>query len=218
MTLRNLLIGGGLALVVLIGAGYFYAPFIATLAPAKTKATIGQVKNGVAAPDFMVMGADGKAHQLSDYFGKTVILEWTSPLCEFTANHYNSGNMQALQKQARSQGAVWLTINSGTTQGEKLDAPSALKRTGALKMEVESFLLDDTGQVGRLYGARTTPSIFIVDGRGVLVYQGAVDNQPWGKGTLDASQNYVLAALASLKAGTPIKDVATRPYGCGIKY
>jgi peroxiredoxin len=218
MTLKNIFIGAGVMLATLGLAAYFYAPFIATLAPAKTAAVIGQVRNDALAPDFMLMGADGKAHQLSDYFGKIVVLEWTSPLCEFTANHYNSGTMQALQKQARSQGAVWLTINSGTSPNEKLDAAGAIKRIADLKMDVDGFLLDNTGQVGRLYGARTTPSIFIVDGGGVLRYQGAVDNQPWGKGTLDIAQNYVLQALASLKAGTPIKEAATRPYGCGIKY
>jgi glutathione peroxidase-family protein len=218
MNLKNILIGVGITLGTLGLAGYFYAPFIATLAPAKTSTAIGQVRNNAPAPDFMLMGVDGKAHQLSDYFGKIVILEWTSPQCEFTANHYNSGTMQALQRQARGQGAVWLTIDSGTSPTEKLDAAGAMKRLSDLKMDVDAFLLDDTGQVGRRYGARTTPSIFIVDGGGLLRYQGAVDNQPWGKGSLDPAQNYVLQALTSLKAGTPIKVSATRPYGCGIKY
>jgi peroxiredoxin len=210
---------GALALLIALGViGYFFAPFIATLAPAKTTAPIGQVLNDAPAPDFMAMGADGKAHQLSDFLGKTVILEWTSPLCEFTANHYNSGNMQALQRQARSQGAVWLVINSGSTATEKLNATAANARMAKQKIVVDGFLIDDTGQVGRLYGARTTPSVFIIDAAGILRYQGAVDDAPWGKGTLDAAHNYVLQALSELKAGKSVTTRSTRPYGCGIKY
>ncbi len=199
-------------------AGYKYLPYLGTYTAGKTTG-IGHVTAGEIAPDFSVPGADGKNHRLTDYPGKMVVLEWTSPVCEFTAKHYASGNMQALQKYARQNGIVWLSVNSaGPDKQDYLSAAQAndrIKKTGSL---ISAFLIDADGALGRRYGAKTTPSLYLIDGKGVLQYQGSVDDQPWGDGNIAAGTNYLRAAVTELSAGQPVKISITRPYGCSVHY
>jgi hypothetical protein len=190
---------------------------VAALAPltARSAATVGQ-----AAPDFSLTDLTGQVHRLSEYRGKTVVLEWTNPRCPIVGKHYRSGNMPALQKSAMSEGVVWLSINSGY-RGSFGDygpaqAQEWLKSNGAAPT---AYLRDLEGQVGRLYGASATPDMYVIAADGTLVYAGAIDSIP----SSDASDiahatNYVRAALDSLKQGAPVAVSTTHPYGCAIKY
>jgi peroxiredoxin len=205
-------------LLVLAFVAYRYAPFISTYLP-DDKVQMGAVLSGTAAPDFELPGADGKTHRLSDYRGRKLVLEWTSPRCEFTAKHYASGNMQALQKRAVDKGVVWLLVNSGAKgSDEYLDAAAAQARITSTQSAAQTLLIDGDGRMGLRYGALTTPSVFLIDEAGVLRYQGAVDDGPWASGTLDPAHNFVLQALDALAAGKPVAPGRMRPYGCGVKY
>lgn len=188
----------------------------ATLAgPAFAKPQIGK-----AAPDFTATDANGKSHKLSDFKGKTVVLEWTNPECPFVQKHYNSGNMQALQTDATKDGVVWLSVNSGAPgkQGH-VDGAGANRTIAASKARPTAYLLDSNGQIGKLYGARTTPHMYVIDAKGTLVYMGGIDsNSSADPATIKTATNYVKAALADLKAGTPIKTATSQPYGCSVKY
>ena len=188
---------------------------LAVLARAKT-AEVGQ-----PAPDFTLTDVTGKAHRLSDYQGRTVVLEWVNPDCPIVQKHYNqSGNMPKLQKAAAADGVVWLSINSAAPGKEGDYAPAAvaawMKRVGAAPA---AYFRDQNGVVGRLYGARNTPHMFVVDARGRLVYEGAIDSiRSADPADIARAENYVTAALAALKAGRPVAPSATQPYGCSVKY
>jgi hypothetical protein len=190
---------------------------LAALLPAGAGAAVSV---GQAAPDFSLVGIDGQTHRLSEYRGRTVVLEWTNPLCPIVGKHYGSGNMPALQKEALSQGIVWLSINSGYP-GSYGDYDPAqvrewLKSHGAAPTE---YLRDRDGKVGHLYGAKTTPDMYVISADGTLVYQGAIDSIPTpDPGDIARATNYVRAALASLKAGRPVEAATTLPYGCAVKY
>jgi peroxiredoxin len=199
-------------------AAYEYAPFVGTVWR-DDPTPLGHIVIGAQAPDFAVQGADGKLHKLSDYRGKTVVLEWTSPICEFTALHYNSGNMQALQKYGLDQGVVWLLVDSAEVGApDYLDAVAANQRIAAMRSPATTLLIDSNGKLGLTYGAVTTPSVYIIDKEGRLRYQGAVDDNPWGSGTQDVAHSYVRQALVALAKGTAIASAANRPYGCSVKY
>jgi AhpC/TSA family len=214
---RAALISTGV-LAIIGFAVYTYAPFIGTIWR-DDPAPLGHVATGAMAPDFAVQGADGKLHRLSDYRGKTVVLEWTSPTCEFTAQHYDSGNMQKLQKYGAGQGAVWLLVDSSEVGARDYLDPAAAKRRIVSKgITAETLLIDSDGKLGLTYGAVTTPSVYLIDATGRLRYQGAVDDNPWGKGTQDVEHNYLRQALDALSKGAAIPVSETRPYGCSIKY
>ena len=175
---------------------------------------------GKPAPDFSATDSNGKTVKLSDFRGKTVVLEWTNDGCPYVGKHYSSGNMQTLQKDAAAKGVIWLTIISsapgsqGYVTGEQANALT--KERGAAPAAV---LLDPEGEVGHLYDARTTPHMFMVNKDGTLVYMGGIDD----KATTDVAdiktaKNYVRAALDELAAGEPVENAVTRPYGCSIKY
>lgn len=187
------------------------APALASFEP------LSRVEIGQTAPDFTAMGADGKPHHLSDYPDKLVVLEWTSPACQFTAKKYKSGAMQALQKQAAAQGAVWLSVNT-SYKGKPgyLTASQAKGRVARLHAKVTAFLFDPEGKLGRLYGAKTTPSFFIVGKDGKLAYQGAIDDDWGGDGV--KGRFFVKAALEDLAAGRAVRQAETRPYGCAVEY
>lgn len=173
---------------------------------------------GKPAPDFTLTDINGKTHKLSDYKGKTVVLEWVNPECPIAAGHYAAKNMQGTQQFAADHGAVWLSINSASYKGaqgnyDEKQAAEWQKKNGAV---TTAYFRDQNGKVGRMYDAKTTPHMYIIAADGNLAYQGAIDS---GNGSNIASAtNYVKAALASLKAGKPIEKSATRPYGCSIKY
>lgn len=177
---------------------------------------LGHLTVGAIAPDFSLQGADGHRHQLSDYRGKVVVLNWTSPVCPFTAHQYDTHAMQKLQRQAASQGAVWLAINTSKPGRPGFLTPVQAKaRLGKLKAHVTAFLFDD-GAVGRLYGARDTPTIYVIGKDGRLDYQGAFDDDSAGTGVVH--HVYGAEALSDLKAGKPIKVAETRQVGCPVEY
>ncbi len=177
-------------------------------------------KNGALAQDFKLTDINGKTVQLSQFRGKTVVLEWHNPGCPFVAKHYNSGNMQATQKSARQQGAVWLTINSGAKgkQGH-MSGPEAKALIAKQDIQSSNYLLDSKGLVGKAYGARTTPHMYIIDDSGTLVYQGGIDGKPTADpADIKIARNHVLAALKEIKSGDKVSIAQSRPYGCSVKY
>jgi hypothetical protein len=189
---------------------------LTALAPAaRASATVGQ-----PAPDFSLNDLNGQAHRLSEYRGKTVVLEWTNPRCPIVGKHYHSGNMPALQRSATAEGVVWLSINSGN-RGSYGDYEPDRVRAWLKQFNAapSAYLRDRDGQVGRLYGATATPDMYVVAADGTLVYAGAIDSiASSDPSDIAHATNYVRAALDSLRQGTPIAVSASHPYGCSIKY
>ncbi len=184
--------------------------------------TVRAVEIGAAAPDFTLTDVGGKAHKLSDYKGKIVVLEWHNPDCPFVKKHYEaSGNLPNLQKAAAADGVVWLTINSGAAGKQGGDLTPAQVKAYLEKNHAvpTAYLPDHDGKVGHLYGAKTTPHIFVVQADGVLVYNGAIDSIRSGNAAdIAKANNYLTAALVALKAGKPVEKATTEPYGCSVKY
>lgn len=177
------------------------------------------VKVGEAAPNFSLPGDDGKTHSLADYKGKTVVLEWTNADCPFVKKHY-AGNMQALQKAYTAKDVVWLSvISSAPGKQGHVDAAGAAalsKERGATPTRV---LLDDKGTVGRLYDAKTTPHMYVVDGSGKLAYAGGIDSVASADAAdIPTATPYVKNALDEVLAGKAVTVATTKPYGCSIKY
>lgn len=176
---------------------------------------------GQPAPDFKLTDLDGNARSLSDYRGKTVVLEWNNPDCPIVRKHYDSGNIPTLQRDATADGVVWLMINSGAPgqQGADYSTPdlkSLLKKYDAAPT---AYFRDQDGNVGHLYSAKTTPHLYIIDPKGTLMYQGAIDSIPSAnQADIAKATNYVRDALGAMKAGKPIQNTATKPYGCSVKY
>lgn len=175
---------------------------------------------GQPAPEFRAVDSNGKEHALSDYKGKTVVLEWTNHECPFVKKHYDSGNMQALQKEATGEGVIWLSVNSSAAGKEGHATP---EQANALIAQAGSaataYLIDDSGEIGMKYGAKTTPHMYVVDPGGVLVYAGAIDDQPTASAdAIQGAKNFVREALGDLEAGRPVAVAQTQAYGCGVKY
>lgn len=179
-----------------------------------------KVAVGASAPDFTLPAATGEHVSLSDYKGKYVILEWTNHDCPFVKKHYESGNMQAIQKTQTSDGVIWLSIIS-SAKGKQGNV-SAAKATSLSKQRKASpshVLLDESGQVGQRYGAKTTPHMYIINPQGVLEYMGAIDSIKSTKAKdIPKAINYVTLAMNELKAGKSLSYNKTRPYGCSVKY
>jgi peroxiredoxin len=179
------------------------------------QATVGQ-----AAPNFTLTGADDKPHSLSDYTGKYVVLEWTNPNCPFVHKFYDSGTMQALQKQWTGKGVVWLRVNSSAAGHDGFQDASTL---GAYEKDnhvaATESLLDPDGQVGHTFGARTTPHMFVIDPKGTLIYAGGIDNHKSpDPESIAGATNYVSQALDESMAGKPVSVPTAQPYGCSVKY
>lgn len=175
---------------------------------------------GKAAPGFTLTDAHGKTHSLSDFAGKTVVLEWFNPECPFVKKHYGAGNMQQQQADARDAGVVWLTVSSSAAgkQGH-LDGAAAQAITAKWNAAATALLLDHDGSVGRAYGARTTPHMYVIDGAGVLRYNGAIDSNPSADpADIPLSKQYVVAALDALAKGAVVDPALSQPYGCSVKY
>ena len=174
---------------------------------------------GQPAPNFSAPDADGKTRSLSQYRGKTVVLEWTNHECPYVKKHY-SGNMQALQRDATRDGVVWLSIvSSAPGQQGYVTGAQAKQVTASRNAAPTAVLLDPTGRVGRLYGAKTTPHMFVINPQGRLVYAGGIDDVATNKvEDLKRAKPLVRLALADVKAGRPVAISSSRPYGCSVKY
>lgn len=178
------------------------------------------VEPSQSAPDFTLPNCEGKQTSLSDFKGKVVVLEWINPECPFVKKHYVSGNMQKLQKEALEKGVVWISICSSAPgkQGHMAvgDVAKSCAKNGS---QATAYVLDEDGKVGRTYGAKRTPEMFVINAEGVLIYHGAIDDKksPDPAEIADA-KNYVQAAVAETLAGKPVSVPRTEAYGCSIKY
>lgn len=172
------------------------------------------------APAFSVTAADGRTVTLDSLKGKTVVLEWTNHDCPYVKKHYGSGNIPALQKEAAAKGVVWLqVISSAPGQQGHVDGPTALKLNEQRGATPAGTLLDPSGQMGKAYGAQTSPHVFIINPQGVLVYKGGIDSIATAKvEDIAKAEPYVKVALGELAAGKKVSQANTRPYGCSIKY
>lgn len=175
---------------------------------------------GKPAPNFSLKDLSGKEHDLSDLKGKYVVLEWTNFGCPFVKKHYGSENMQKLQKEFVDKGVVWLSICSSAPGKQGNETPDAAKKGLEQYGSVASaYLSDEDGKVGKLYNAKTTPEMFIVNPEGVLIYAGAIDDKPTPKPeTVAGANNFVKAALNEATSGKPVSVPSTKPYGCSVKY
>jgi peroxiredoxin len=207
LTRRDLLIGAGaLAGVVTLATAS---------GPAQAAATVGQ-----PAPPLTAAATNGANVSLVDHRGKIVVLEWTNHECPYVRKHYETGNMQALQKAARGKDVVWLSVIS-SAPGEQghVTATQADELTRMRQAAPTAVLLDPRGTVGRLYDAKVTPHMYVIDAKGVLMYAGAIDDRPTTRrADVQTAQNYVRVALEAVMAGQPVKTPVTRAYGCTVKY
>jgi AhpC/TSA family len=192
----------------------------AALLSCVSAAVFASASIGAAAPEFSLTDSNGKTHALADYKGKVVVLEWNNPDCPFVRKHYGSGNMQKQQAAATAAGAVWLTINSaaGGKQGD-LDGAGANAYIAKVGARQTAYLLDANGKVGHLYGAKTTPHMYVIDKDGVLRYMGGIDSiASTDADDLAKATQYVPQALAELAAGKAVSVPTAQPYGCSVKY
>lgn len=178
------------------------------------------VQPGKAAPEFTAVDTAGKSVSLAALKGKTVVLEWTNHDCPYVRKHYGTSTMQNLQRDATAKDVVWLTvISSSPGQQGFVEALEADKLTADRKAAPTAVLLDSGGKVGRLYGATTTPHMFVIDKAGTLRYMGAIDDQPTTEASsIPKARNYVREALAAVASGGKVVETATDPYGCSVKY
>jgi peroxiredoxin len=183
-------------------------------------ASAATAKVGEQAPAFTGTSTNGAPVSLADQKGKVVVLEWTNHDCPYVRKHYETGNMQALQRDATAQGVVWITLIS-SAKGEQghVTPARADELTRTRKAAPTAVVLDETGVVGRMYGATNTPHMYVVDRTGRLVYAGAIDDRPTSRRSdVQGASNYVRAALEAVTAGQPVKTPITRAYGCTVKY
>lgn len=185
----------------------------ATAADAKgAKASVGK-----EVPDFTLTDITGKTHKLSEYRGKVVVLEWTNPNCPFVVRVYKDGIIPQMQKEAASKGIVWLTINSTSKSHKDFEPNESLRETYAgWNASHSALLVDAEGTVGRMFDARTTPHMFVINEQGTLVYDGALDDDP--RGSKSQRINYVINCLNELEGGEEVRTATTKPYGCSVKY
>ncbi|MGB5570325.1 MAG: redoxin domain-containing protein [Sedimenticolaceae bacterium] len=178
------------------------------------------LKIGEPAPGFTSIDTSGKSHALSDFRGKPVVLEWTNHDCPYVRKHYSSGNMQQQQQAATGQGAVWLSIISSAPDKQGHVTPAQADALTAERNAAPSaVILDEKGEIGRLYGAKTTPHMYIIDADGKLAYMGGIDSIPsTNPADIAKATQYVPAALAQVMQGEPVTPSVTRPYGCSVKY
>jgi peroxiredoxin len=178
------------------------------------------VKIGDPAPGFTAVDSNGKQRSLADYKGKFVVLEWHNQGCPYTKKHYDSGNMQHLQKEWTDKGVVWLTVISSAPGTQGFVTPAQENDyVKTMSAAPSAVLMDPGGTLGHLYAAKTTPHMFIIDPAGTLIYNGAIDDHATSdKSDIPNSKNYVSAALGEAMSGKPVTDSATRPYGCSVKY
>ena len=191
---------------------------MAFILPASSNAAAPEV--GKLAPDFETTDAAGNPFKLSDHKGSIVVLEWTNHECPFVVKHYGSGNMQKLQEETTAKGVKWISINSSAEgrQGNT-SAEEALKIVEEQGSKPSVKILDPSGTIGKLYDAKTTPHMFVIDKDGTLAYAGAIDSDSgFSSKGIEGAENYVMAALDDLNAGNAVRTPSTKPYGCSVKY
>jgi peroxiredoxin len=179
-----------------------------------------QVRIGAPAPAFTLTDSNGRMLSLAELKGKTVVLEWTNHDCPYVGKHYRGNNMQALQKKWTEQGVVWLSvISSGPGKEGHVSPQQANKLTADRGAAPTAVLLDPTGKVGRAYGAKTTPHMYVINGEGTLVYMGGIDDKPTARlKDLQGARNFVDQALSEIAQGKPVSVSSSRAYGCSVKY
>ncbi len=175
---------------------------------------------GESAPVFSLPGTDGKTYSLDEYEGKYVVLEWLNFGCPYVKRHYNSGNMPELQKEFTGKDVVWLSVVSSAPGKQGYYEADAMnkqnKKMGGLQTAI---LLDPAGDVGRMYGAQTTPHMYVINPEGTLIYKGGIDDQPRARESeTKNANNYVRAALTEAMNGKEVSVKTARPYGCDVKY
>jgi peroxiredoxin len=202
------LTASALAAVVALAAATFTAP-----------GALAAVAAGQAAPNFTLTDIGGKPHSLSDFKGKYVVLEWFNSECPFVQKHYESSNMQSLQKKYGAKGVVWLTINSTSPDsGQYRDAARSAQIVSDWKIN-STLMLDPDGKVGQAYGARTTPHMWVIDPQGKVVYAGGIDDKAtYRQADVQSARNFVAAALDESMTGKPVGVPAAPAYGCSVKY
>lgn len=174
---------------------------------------------GKPAPDFTATDIHGKTHKLSDYKGRIVVLEAYNLDCPYCAHHFKTGAMQELQAELAEQGVVWLLVNSTNPKNPSYRTPEkAKKEWDAQKIKATAWLDDSSGAIGRAYGMKTTPHMFVIAKDGTLAYDGAIDDNPQASGDPRKARNYVREAVKKLIAGERPTVTQTKPYGCGVKY
>jgi len=177
-------------------------------------------QTGQPAPEFTLTDSNGKSHKLSDFKGKFVVLEWLNHGCPFVKKHYDGGNMQGLQKEYTGKDVVWLSIASSAPGKQGHMSPEETNKAKEEKgSAATAILIDEDGTVGKLYDAKVTPELYVINPEGTLVYMGAIDD----KKSVDAAdvagaKNYVKQALDEALAGNPVSEPATEAYGCSVKY
>ena len=211
--LRRLFMTSPLFSTVVVTALVFATSFVA--GHAHSAATVGQ-----QAPEFSAADTAGRPHRLSDFKGRYVVLEWTNPGCPFVRKHYESANMQGVQKDATARGVVWLAVASTAPDSADYRSPGELGRWMTGKgAGATATLMDEDGAIGKAYGARTTPHLYIVNPQGRLVYAGGIDSLASTRvADVGTATNYVRQGLNEALAGKPLTAATTRPYGCSIKY
>ena len=192
---------------------------VASLVTAFAGSALAAAVVGQPAPTFTATDLSGKPVSLSDFKGKTVVLEWHNFGCPFVQKHYKSGNMQALQKKFGGE-VVWLSVNSTNAGHQDYQAPAVLTKALADAGAAPTrYVMDEPGQVGLAYGAKATPHMYIIDPSGKVVYNGAIDDKRSANvEDVKTAKNFVVAALEELKAGKPVSNASNSPYGCTIKY
>jgi peroxiredoxin len=178
------------------------------------------VSAGQPAPQFRASDVNGKAISLSDFSGKFVVLEWNNPNCPFVMKHYDSGNMQALQKRFGADNVAWVAVNS--TSASHVDYMSPDKLSAWFRQQnaaPTAILMDTTGEIGRSYGAKVTPHMYVIDPKGMVIYAGAIDDKRSANpADVKTANNYVAAALTAARGGQPVGTATSSAYGCTIKY
>ncbi|HEX5639568.1 MAG TPA: redoxin domain-containing protein [Burkholderiaceae bacterium] len=195
------------------------AAIVAAVAAISSSAWAAPVP-GQPAPAFRGVDVHGKPVTLADFRGKTVVLEWNNPNCPFVQKHYTSGNMQALQQKNTAAGVVWLAVNSTTESHSDYMVPAQLAAWfGEQKAAPTAIVMDPKGEIGRAYGAKVTPHMYVIDPKGTLVYAGAIDDKRSANpADVKTATNHVTAALGQLASGKAVTTAATTAYGCTIKY
>ncbi len=190
------------------------------IAAALASAAAAMPEIGAPAPAFTATDSRGEKHSLGDFRGKTVILEWTNHDCPYVRKHYETGNMQALQKEATGKGIVWLSVISSAPGAQGHVGPErADELTETRDAAPTAVLLDPEGEIGKAYDARTTPHMYVIDPEGTLVYMGAIDDRPTARHSdVEGARNYVREALSALAEGETLSQPVTRAYGCSVKY